>query len=183
MKTVDAFSDLRLRVPLLEQNPWKFFCIPWEGQRRQKQGWKIYNTRKVSIKYLLLSMVDLIWHTRICYLQYASAVFLQPAPAGHQSSLVLVISLPHGTDNISHWQILQVLWFWTCRFKKKKLMWLTKIYVNWLNMKAVRLCICQILKCKLLTTVWIGRLSNWIICYSSKNLEDACGFLWKWEKI
>ena len=38
MKTVDAFSDVRLRVPLLEQNPWKFFCIPWEGQRRQKQG-------------------------------------------------------------------------------------------------------------------------------------------------
>ena len=54
-------------------------------------------------------MVDLIWHTRICYLQYASAVFLQPAPAGNQSSLVLVISLPHGTDNISHWQILRMI--------------------------------------------------------------------------
>ena len=46
MKTVDAFSDLRLRKPLLEQNPWKFSASPGKVREDRNKAEKFTTPEK-----------------------------------------------------------------------------------------------------------------------------------------
>ena len=160
MKTVDAFSDVRLWF-FVGTKSLEILLHPLGRSGKTETGLKNLQHQK-SIHKMFASF-DGWFNLTHANMQYEICFRCFPATSTGWSPVFTSRSLPPPW-NWFHFPLTNIasVMIWTCRFK---LMWPTKIYVNWLHMKAIYLCICQILKCKLLTTVWIGRLSNWIICY------------------